>query len=64
MIEITWTDEKRIAVCDKISEWLIEHEADSGEMMQQNDSCQEDAINLLCDLVDDIIKPERPEDNE
>lgn len=56
-MKIEWTEEKKEAVIKRLTEWLIEHRASSGEMMYQNDECQIDAIEILSDLVDDIIKP-------
>jgi len=56
-MKIKWTPEKKDQVCKMLEDWLIEHNAHSGEMMQQDDNCQTDAIDLLSDIVDDIIKP-------
>jgi hypothetical protein len=56
-MKIEWTPEKRIHVCDILSEWLIEHGASSGETIMQDDDCQLDAPELLSNIVDNVIKP-------
>jgi len=56
-MEIVWTHEKQDEVCERLDKWLMAHHAYSGEMMQQDDDCQTDAINILSELVDEIIKP-------
>jgi len=61
-MEIEWTPEKKDAVCAYLDKKLKELDADCGEMIQQSDRCQEEAINILSDLVDDIIKPETEEE--
>jgi len=61
---ITWTPEKKDAVCKYLDTKLKELDVDCGEMMQQSDKCQEEAINILSDLVDEIIKPEMEEEAE
>ncbi len=63
MIVINWTQEKKDAVCQKIDEWLKKYDAWGGEKIMQDDDCQIYAPELICDLVDDIIKPELSEED-
>lgn len=58
MINITWTDEKKEAVIQKIDEWIKKYHAGAGEVIMQSDNCIIYAPVLMSDLVDDIIKPE------
>ena len=63
-MKIEWTPEKRIEVCDVLSEWLIKHNACSGECICQDDDCIIDAPELISTLVDDIIKPTTEDEEE
>ncbi len=58
--KITWTDQKRKAVCDELEKWMYERGrcAFHGEGIAQDDDCQIYAHDLIGDLVDNIIKPE------
>ena len=57
MTHIEWTPEKKEATIKAIEQWIIEHDASSGEHIMQSDGCIISAPELLSDLVDDIIKP-------
>lgn len=62
-MKITWTDEKRKAVCDEIEKWMHKHSASEfGEGYMQSDRCQIDVHDLMCTLIDDIIKPDHSHD--
>ena len=63
MITINWTQLKRNTVCDKLEEWIKKYDAYLGEHIMQDDNCQIYAPVLLSEIVDEIIKPERS-DNE
>lgn len=55
---IIWTQEKKDKCVDLIEKWLQKYDAQSGEMIMQNDDCQIYASVLISDLVDDVIKPQ------
>lgn len=57
-VVITWTEEKRKAVCDEIEKWMHRYGAFYGETICQSDDCQIEAAPLIAHLVDNHIKPE------
>lgn len=63
-IKIVWTRKKKNQVIKAIEKWIREHDATAGEVIMQSDECTISAPELLSDIVDDIIQPERIYDDE
>ena len=55
---VTFPDDQatRDAVFELVVKFFLDHETFSGESAMQCDAPQIDAPQLLCDLVDDILK--------
>lgn len=63
-MKIEWTPKKKDLLAEAIENWLTDHHAYSGEMMNQDDDCNTDALTLLADIVDDIIQPDTSDEDE
>ena len=48
----TYTETQQEKICQLVYDWMREHDCHSGEHAAQNDACQIDAIDLICDLAD------------
>lgn len=57
-VTIVVTDAKRDAICEAVLRFVTENDAFSGEYIGQSDDIAIDIIPFMCDLVDDIIKPD------
>jgi len=53
-IRIDWTNQ--VQALRLIETWLIKHNCYSGEMAQQDDDCTLDAIDLVGELADLLVK--------
>lgn len=53
----TYNERQKDRIAQIVYNWLKAHRAYSGEMAAQNDGCNIDAIDLVCDLADikDVI---------
>lgn len=53
----TYNEHQKDRITQMVYNWLKAHRAYSGEMAAQDDNCNIDAIDLVCDLADikDVI---------
>lgn len=52
-----YTDEQKEKVCDIVYEWMFLNDCHSAEQAAQNDTCNINAIDLVCDLADEVGIP-------
>ena len=72
MMEITTKNGYKLEIDDSLeakdkafkilTDWIMKYDADSWEMMGQDEDCQICAIDCLGEIVDEIVKKHRPED--
>ena len=48
----TYSEKQVEKIAQLVYTWLREHDCFSGEHAAQNDACNIDAIDLICDLAD------------
>lgn len=59
LYKINYSQETADAVLNKIIEWVEQNGAISEEIIMQSDECIISAPEILSDIVDDILKPEK-----
>ena len=52
-----YTKEQQDKVCNIVHKWMVEHKCHSAEHAAQNDECNIDAIDLVCDLAEIVGIP-------
>ena len=55
--------EQQDKVCNIVHKWMVEHKCHSAEHASQNDECNIDAIDLVCDLAEIVGIPYEYENN-
>ncbi len=54
MIKVNWTEEKKEKAIEMLTEYFKKH--GNGECITQGDKAQFDAIELTCNIADDVLK--------
>ena len=52
-----YTDKEKDRICEIVYKWMIENDCHSGEQAAQNDDCNVNAIDLVCELADVVGIP-------
>ena len=52
-----YTKEQQDRVCSSVYKWMVEHHCHSAEHAAQNDECNIDAIDLVCELAEIVGIP-------
>ena len=55
-VKVSITEEKKDAIIERLLKFCKEEQCVSGETLCQSDSCLIEAPNVLCDMIDDIMK--------